>query len=103
MFTLLVAAFLAANALSLAFLAMIAVGMVAPLHVRQLAWRRTFIPLLSFLLMLQYTIFVGPPPFLATGWDASNRSFISEWAPSLTSEHNNTNGPGYREPTLQVI
>ncbi|CAL8464921.1 g4456 [Coccomyxa elongata] len=62
--TLLLAAFFSINLLSLVYLAMIAVGMAVPPHPRRLIWRFCVLPLLAFLLIAQYSFFIGlPPPF----------------------------------------
>ncbi len=59
---LLVAAFTAVNALSLLHMALIAVGMAAPARPRRAAWRFCSLPLLAALLLLQYSVLLGPPP-----------------------------------------
>ena len=59
---LLVAAFTAVNALSLLYMALIAVGMAAPPHARRVAWRFCSLPLLAVLLLLQYSVRIGLPP-----------------------------------------
>ena len=59
MFSLLVAAFLATNMLSLVYMAMIGVGMWAPPGPRRRAWRFFFVPVLGVLLLFQYTVLVG--------------------------------------------
>ncbi len=59
MFSLLVAAFLATNILSLVYMAMIAVGMAAQPGPRRRAWRFFFVPVLGLLLLFQYTVLIG--------------------------------------------
>lgn len=59
MFALLVAAFLATNLLSLAYMAMIAAGMGLQPGPRRRAWRFVFVPVLGALLLFQYTALVG--------------------------------------------
>jgi len=59
MFSLLVAAFLATNILSLVYMAMIAVGMAAQPGPRRRAWRFSFVPVLGLLLLFQYTVLIG--------------------------------------------
>lgn len=61
---LLLAAFLAVNALSLVYLGFIAVGMAAPAPARRLAWRACVLPVLAVLLLGQYSLLLGPPPQL---------------------------------------
>ena len=59
---LLLAAFFSINLLSLVCLAMIAVGMAVPPHSRRLIWRFAVLPLLAALLIMQYSLYIGPPP-----------------------------------------
>ena len=59
MFSLLVAAFLATNILSLVYMAMIAVGMGCSAQPRRRAWRFFFVPVLGGILLFQYTVLVG--------------------------------------------
>ena len=59
---LLLAAFLSTNALSLLYLAFIAVGMAAPARARRLTWRAGVLPVLAALLLAQYSLYMGPPP-----------------------------------------
>ena len=58
MASLLVAAFLACNVLSLLYMFIIAVGMAARVRPRRRAWRYAFVPLLGLLLLFQYTILI---------------------------------------------
>ena len=58
MSSLLVAAFLATNMLSLVYMVMIAVGMAARVKPRRRAWRFVFVPLLGLLLLFQYTVLI---------------------------------------------
>ena len=67
MAALLLAAFAATNALSLLYLAVIAVGMAAPAARRRLAWRACVLPVLAVLLIAQYALLIGPPP----PWDGA--------------------------------
>jgi hypothetical protein len=67
MAALLVAAFAATNALSLLYLAVIAVGMAAPAGPRRLIWRAAVLPVLALLLLLQYSLCIGPPPLRSAG------------------------------------
>jgi hypothetical protein len=67
--TLLLAAFLSINMLSLIYLGMIAVGMAAPAGPRRLFWRFCGLPLLALLLIMQYSVSIGlPPPFDTATW-----------------------------------
>ena len=59
---LLLAAFFCTNLLSLIYLAIIAIGMAAPSHVRGLTWRFGVLPLLAVILAEQYSLYIGPPP-----------------------------------------
>jgi hypothetical protein len=61
--TLLLAAFFSINILSLIYLAMIAIGMAVPAQPRRLVWRLCVLPLLAILLISQYSVFIGLPPF----------------------------------------
>lgn len=54
--SLLVAAFLATNVLSLVYMLFIAVGMAARPGWRRRAWRFAVVPLLGLLLIFQYTV-----------------------------------------------
>ena len=58
MASLLVAAFLACNVLSLLYMFIIAVGMAARVRPRRQAWRYAFVPLLGLLLLFQYTVLI---------------------------------------------
>jgi hypothetical protein len=103
MFLLLLAAFAAANALSLCYMAAIAAGMALPRGKQQVSqvaaccalsarpgppqgctrprypvprppqcvWRWLVLPVLALLLLLQYSVLLGPPP----GWE--------RWMPPL--------------------
>jgi len=62
MAALLVAAFTAVNALSLAHMALIAVGMAAPPRARRATWRLVSLPLLGALLLAQFSVLIGLPP-----------------------------------------
>ena len=73
---LLVAAFTAVNALSLLYMAVIAVGMAAPPRSRRVAWRFCSLPLLAMLLLLQYSVLIGLPPGI---------SFKIEAGPAISS------------------
>ena len=66
---LLVAAFYYTNLFSLLYLAIIAVGMAAPVQARCLTWRFCVLPLLAAVLVEQYSLYIGLPP----PWD-SDRS-----------------------------
>lgn len=59
MASLLVAAFLATNILSLVYMVMIGVGMAAQGGPRRRAWQFCFVPLLALLLLLQYSVLIG--------------------------------------------
>ena len=59
MASLLVAAFLATNVLSLIYMIMIGVGMAARGGPRRRAWRFFFVPLLALLLLFQYSVLIG--------------------------------------------
>ena len=69
---LLVAAFTAVNALSLMYMALVAIGMAAPPRARRIAWRFCSLPLLAALLLLQYSVLIGLPPGIKfdEGWGA---------------------------------
>ena len=67
---LLVAAFTAVNALSLLYMALIAVGMAAPPRARRVAWRCCSLPLLAVLLLLQYSVLIGLPPGISFNTEA---------------------------------
>lgn len=62
LFTLLVAAFIAANALSLIYLAAVAIGMVVPSKPRRVLWMWMVLPVLGLILVWQYSELVGLPP-----------------------------------------
>ena len=64
---LLVAAFYSTNIYSLLYLAIIAVGMAAPVQARCLTWRFCVLPLLAIVLVEQYSVYIGLPP----PWDSS--------------------------------
>jgi hypothetical protein len=64
LFALLLAAFLAANALSLVYMCALAAGMVFGQRVRRHVWRWMVVPLLGLILLWQYLMLVGPPPTL---------------------------------------
>ena len=59
MFSLLVAAFLATNILSLLYMGMIAVGMGVKPGPRRRAWRFFFVPTLGLILLFQYSVLIG--------------------------------------------
>lgn len=59
---LLLAAFFSINMLSLIYLGIIAVGMGAPARARRLFWRFCALPALALLLVVQYSVLIGPPP-----------------------------------------
>lgn len=61
---LLVAAFQAVNVLSLVYMLCIALGMGLAEKARRAAWRLLALPVLSLLLLWQYAVWVGWPPFL---------------------------------------
>jgi hypothetical protein len=62
--TLLVAAFLAITILSLVFMLFIGLGMSLSVHSRRALWRILVLPVLALLLVWQYTVLIGWPPFL---------------------------------------
>lgn len=62
MASLLAASFTSANALSLVLVALVAIAMAAP-SARWL-WRGFIVPLIGCLLLLQYALWLGPPPIL---------------------------------------
>jgi hypothetical protein len=62
LFTLLVTAFISANALSLVYLAMVAIGMVVPNKLRRKIWMCIVLPVLGLILVWQYSELVGLPP-----------------------------------------
>ena len=64
MATLLVAAFLSVNVLSLVYMLFIAIGMALPERSRRLLWRMLVLPALGGLLIWQYAVLIWPPPFL---------------------------------------
>ena len=64
---LLIAAFYSTNLFSLVYLAIIAVGMAAPVSARCLTWRFCVLPLLAVVVVEQYSLYIGPPP----PWDQS--------------------------------
>lgn len=64
---LLIAAFYSTNLFSLVYLAIIAVGMAAPVSARCLTWRFWVLPLLAVVVVEQYSLYIGPPP----PWDQS--------------------------------
>ena len=59
MFSLLLAAFLVTNILSLLYMGMIAVGMWVRPAPRRRAWRFFFVPALGLILLFQYSILIG--------------------------------------------
>ena len=63
---LLVAAFLAINVYSLVYMLFIALGMSLPAKARQRFWRYAVLPLLGLILIWQYAVLVGWPPFART-------------------------------------
>jgi len=69
---LLVAAFYSTNLFSLIYLAIIAVGMAAPLQARCLTWRFCVLPLLAIVLVEQYSLYIGLPP----PWDTSQSDVL---------------------------
>ena len=86
MFTLLIAAFLATNILSIVYMAMIAVGMGLQPGPRRGAWRFCFVPILGILLLFQYTALIGYAcakyclslrPLLS--WCTCEHSIASRW------------------------
>ena len=62
LFTLLFAAFIAANALSLGYMVAVAVGMIAPPKLRRVLWTWIVMPVLGIVLIWQYSELVGWPP-----------------------------------------
>ena len=65
---LLLAAFFALNALSLVYMAIVALGMGLPADKRRAFWRWAMVPILGLLLLSQYSILLGLPPLdLSTG------------------------------------
>lgn len=69
---LLVAAFYATNLFSLLYLAIIAVGMAAPVQARCLTWRFCVLPLLAVVLVEQYSLYIGLPP----PWDSGRPGLL---------------------------
>lgn len=89
---LLVAAFTAVNALSLLYMALIAVGMAAPPRARRVAWRFCCLPLLAVLLLLQYSVLIGLPPGISFDMEAgpavsSRLDASSRWAGANRAPH----------------
>ena len=74
MATLLVAAFLSINVLSLVYMLFIAIGMALPERSRRLLWRLLVLPALGGLLIWQYAVLIWPPPFL--GQEAGKRALL---------------------------
>ena len=62
MFSLLIAAFTTANALSLVYMIAVALGMIAPVHARSKLWKWAVMPILGCSLVWQYATLVGWPP-----------------------------------------
>lgn len=63
---LLIAAFLAINVYSLVYMLFIALGMSLPSRARQRFWQFGVLPLLGLILIWQYAVLVGWPPFART-------------------------------------
>ena len=63
---LLIAAFLAMNVYSLVYMLFIALGMSLPAKARRRCWRYAVLPLLGLILIWQYAVSVGWPPFANT-------------------------------------
>ncbi len=60
---LLLAAFFALNILSLVYMTIVALGMGLPSAKRRTLWRWAVVPILGVLLLSQYSILLGLPPF----------------------------------------
>ena len=71
------AAFTAVNALSLLYMALIAVGMAAPPCARRITWRILSLPLLALLLLLQYSVLIGLPPGIC--FDLESGPAVNSW------------------------
>lgn len=77
LFTLLVAAFVASNALSLIYLAAVAIGMVVPSRARRTLWMWVVLPVLGVILVWQYSELVGLPPTTTLEKKNSDLGFFS--------------------------
>lgn len=64
MVALLVAAFLAVNVISLVLMLFLAMGMGLPQRPRRFLWRAMVLPALGLLLIWQYGVLLGWPPFV---------------------------------------
>lgn len=81
---LLIAAFFSTNLLSLIYLAIIAVGMAAPLHARCLTWRFCVLPVLAVIVVEQYSLYIGlPPPWDGRGSGELGRHRAEAQQPSV--------------------
>lgn len=78
LFTLLVAAFIAANALSLIYLAAVAIGMVVPSRARRTLWIWMVLPVLGIILVWQYSELVGLPPTTTLEKKNSDLGFLQD-------------------------
>lgn len=88
---LLVAAFTAVNALSLLYMAFIAIGMAAPPRARRVAWRFCSLPLLAVLLLLQYSVLIGLPPGISFDMDAGPA--LSSWLDASSNRAGTSRAP----------
>lgn len=77
LFTLLLAAFSAANALSLAYIAAIGAGMALPQHAQHALFKRAVVPLLGAAALFQYSVLLGPPPALRSALGMGQD--VKEW------------------------
>lgn len=91
LFTLLVTAFIAANVLSLIYLAAVAIGMVLPSKARRSLWVWMVLPVLGIILVWQYSELVGLPPTTTLekknsdlGFFPSSFLFSLNWDPTST-------------------
>ena len=77
MLTLIIAAFLLINALSLLLMSLVAVGMAARAPKRRRLWRLMVLPVLAVLLTFQYAVRTGlPPPLRDHGSAAAGPSLF---------------------------
>ncbi len=101
MLTLLLASFLSCNVLSLAYMALVGVGMVTKGPRRRWLWQHFVVPLLAVLLVLQYAIYVGPPPDLLPRAPASPPELPQP--PTFTAATTALSGPAALQSMLQAV
>ena len=105
--SLLAAAFLASNALSLPILLFVAIAMSAPPCIRVAAWRYSLLPLLACLLALEYCVWVGlvdllqPLVTLPGGHPPSSHGPAAAWLAPVWSQFWGLRG--VESPTLWML